>query len=111
MSVRSPGIAVDLIESRSGWFSSLPQVAALLSLALGSVVLLGRAFDLSILHGLLPGITTIKSSAATSFILGGGSLLMLVRGREAYLWARIFAAGLLVLMTVAWVGVGWRKPA
>ncbi len=106
MSVRSPGTAVDLIESRSGWFSSLPQGAALLSLALGSVVLLGRALDLSILHGLLPGITTVKSSAATSFILGGGSLLMLVRGREAYLWARIFAAGLLVLMTVAWVGVG-----
>ncbi len=105
MSVRSPGISVDLLESRSGWFSSLPQGAAFVSLALGSVVLLGRAFDLATLQGLLPGITTVKSSAAASFILGGGSLLMLVRGRDAHLWARLFATGLLVLMTVAWIGL------
>jgi PAS domain S-box-containing protein len=105
MSVHSPGISVDLLESRSGWFSSLPLGAAFLSLAFGSVVLLGRAFDLSFLQSVLPGITTVKTSAATSFILGGGSLLMLVRGREAHLWARLFAAGLLALMIVGWVGL------
>ena len=102
--VRSPGTPVDAHEPRSGRFSSLPLVAAFLSLALGSVVLLGWAFELAAIRSLLPGVTAMKASAATSFILGGASLLMLVRGPEAHLWARLFAAGLLGLMGVTWVG-------
>ena len=109
MSIHSPGISVDLLSSRSGWFSSLPLGAAFLSLALGSVVLVGRAFDLTFLQSLLPGITTVKSSAASCFILGGGALLMLVRGPDAQLWARLFAAGLVVLMGVAWIGLGLEE--
>ena len=79
-------------------------VAAFVSLALGSLVLLAWAFDLAAIKSLLPGLTTMKASAATSFILGGTSLLMLIRGPEAYLWTRLFAAGLLGLMVV---DMGW----
>jgi PAS domain S-box-containing protein len=46
----------------------------------------------------------MKASAATSFVLGGAALLMLLRGSGAYLWARLFASGLLVLMGVTWIG-------
>jgi len=99
-----PGISVHARDPRSGWFSSLPLLAAFISLALGGLVLFGWAFQIEDITGLIPGITAVKASAATSFILGGASLLMLLRGPGSYLWARLFAAGLLVLMGVTWIG-------
>jgi PAS domain S-box-containing protein len=68
------------------------------------LVLIGWVFDIPAIAGLLPGISAVKASAATSFILGGASLLMLLRGAGSFLWARLFAAGLLVLMGVTWIG-------
>jgi len=99
-----PGISVPIRDPRSGWFSSLPLLAAFISLALGSLVLFGWAFQIEGITRLIPGITAVKASAATSFILGGASLLMLLRGPGSYLWARLFASGLLVLMGVTWIG-------
>ena len=99
-----PGISVHVRDPRSGWFSSLPLLAAFISLALGALVLFGWAFQIEAITRLIPGITAVKASAATSFILGGASLLMLLRGPGSYLWARLFAAGLLVLMGVTWIG-------
>ena len=99
-----PGISVHVRDPRSGWFSSLPLLAAFISLALGGLVLFGWAFQIEAITRLIPGITAVKASAATSFILGGASLLMLLRGPGSYLWARLFAAGLLVLMGVTWIG-------
>lgn len=103
-SPRPPGNTVPARDPRSGWFSSLPFVAACVSLALGTLVLFGWAFEIPAITGILPGISAVKASAATSFILGGASLLMLLRGAGAFLWARLFAAGLLVLMGVTWIG-------
>src|SRR4029450_1159667 len=81
-----------------------PLIAAFGSLALGSLVLLAWAFDVAVIKG-LPGLATIQASAATSFMLGGLSLLMLIRGADSYLWSRLFAAGLLGLMGLTWVGI------
>jgi len=99
-----PGISAHVRDPRSGWFSFLPSVAALVSLILGGVVLVGWAFEIEGVTRFLPGITAMKASAATSFVLGGAALMMLLRGTGAYLWARLFACGLLVLMGVTWVG-------
>ena len=98
-----PGISVHVRDPRSGWFSSLPLLAAFISLALGGLVLFGWAFQIETIARLIPGITAVKASAATSFVLGGASLLMLLLGPGSYLLARFFAAGLLVLMGVTWI--------
>jgi len=102
--VSSPGISVHVRDPGSGWLSSLPFVAALVSLVLGGLVLVGWAFEIERATRLLPGITAMKASAATSLVLGGAALLMLLRGSGAYLWARLFGCGLLVLMGVTWIG-------
>ena len=79
--------------------------AALVSVVLGSLVLLSWALDLASIENFLPGLTTMRPSAAAGFVLGGCSLLMLRRGPEAYAWTRGFAVGLLGLMVVAWIGL------
>src|SRR5678816_309527 len=84
-----------------GWISSLPRTAALLSLGIGSTLLLVWVFD-SAVHSLLDDLITIKPGIGASFVLGGASLLMLVRGRRAYAWCRFFAAVLLALVGVTW---------
>jgi PAS domain S-box-containing protein len=103
-SVRPAGISVDFLGPGPGWFSSLPLAAAFVGLALGSVVILGRAFDLAILQSLLPGMTEVTPGAAGGFLLGGTSLLLFGR-QETRWWSRVLAAGLLVVMTVAWIGL------
>ncbi|HYJ93100.1 MAG TPA: hypothetical protein VEV86_00715, partial [Vicinamibacterales bacterium] len=57
-----PGISVHVRDPRSGWFSSLPLLAAFISLALGGLVLFGWAFQIEAITGLIPGITAVKAS-------------------------------------------------
>ena len=58
-----PGISVHVRDPRSGWFSSLPLLAAFISLALGGLVLFGWAFQIEAITRLIPGITAVKTPA------------------------------------------------
>jgi len=88
-----------------GWLSSLPFVAATASLALGVLVLIGAAFDATLIQTMLPGLAPMRASAAAGFVLGGGSLLMLLRGERAQTWARTLALGLIAVMAVVEYGL------
>ncbi len=79
--------------------------AALASVVLGSLVLLSWALDLAAIENFLPGLTAMRPGAAAGFVLGGSSLLMFLRGPEAYSWTRNIALGLLALTAVAWIDV------
>jgi PAS domain-containing protein len=92
------------------WLSASPHVAAFTGLAIGSVALLTSAFELAAFQDLLPGVGTEKLSVAASFILGGASLLMVIHGPAAAVWARLFAAGLLGLMAVTWIRLVVAEP-
>ena len=57
---------------------TLARAASLLVILVGSLVLVGWAFDLAALKSFGPGLQTMKPNTAVAFIVAGGSLWLLV---------------------------------
>ena len=59
-------------EERRGWV----EIAAILTLSLGLIVLVGWAWDIEVFRQMLPGLVRMKANTATAFVLCGTSLYL-----------------------------------
>lgn len=96
-------------EERRGWV----KVAALLTMALGLVVLAGWTWDVDVLQQLLPGLVSMKANTAAAFVLCGACLhLHTLRKISPFtLLGRRASAALVLLIglvTLAEYGFGWN---
>lgn len=77
---------------------NLAQGGALLTIALGALVLIGWFSQIDALKGAYPGTITMKVNTAVCFILAGLSLWLAIRGNPRHqLPARVMAMGVTVL--------------
>ncbi len=92
---------------------------ALLTVLLGSMVLLGWAYDIPVLKSVLPGWVSMKANAAACFIMTGVALCLLARPpgafnpRQAIFFSRlarlfIVPVGLIAALTLGEYVFGWN---
>ena len=86
--------------------SLLVRLAAILTAAIGVLVLAGWTLDLPVLKSVLPGAVEMKANAALGFILAGGALFLLrdrlkSPKRQRFSQALALAIGLLGLATLS----------
>ena len=96
-------------EERRGWV----RIAAILTLSLGLVVLVGWAWDVDPLRQLLPGLVSMKANTAAAFVLCGTSLYLhnLRQIPPVLLLIRRAAALLVILIGLVTLGeyaFGWN---
>jgi len=96
-------------EERRGWV----EIAAILTLSLGLIVLVGWAWDIEVFRQMLPGLVRMKANTATAFVLCGTSLyLHTLRQIPPVLLLIRRAAALLVifigLVTLGEYASGWN---
>jgi PAS domain S-box-containing protein len=65
------------------WVQRASQVASLVAILSGIVVLLGWAMDIRILKSFIPGQTSMRPNSAATYILAGVALWMLQEGRKS----------------------------
>lgn len=98
---------------------ALASWSAVLAVLVGSMVLLGWAFDIATLQSILPGWVSMKANTAASFILIGVALLLTTRPpanfnpQLSYLLSRLallcgWLAGLIGLLTLGEYLFGWN---
>jgi hypothetical protein len=87
------------------------RMAGAVSAGVGALVLIGWAFDLPALKGVLPGFATMKANTALCFILAGGGLWFIREKSPAHQQrlGRILGAAVLVIsaLTLAQYLFGW----
>ncbi|MEO8394944.1 MAG: hypothetical protein ABI700_18250, partial [Chloroflexota bacterium] len=86
---------------------TLSRRAALLVIAVGSLIIVGWLFNIAILKSLLPGLATMKFNTAAGFMLAGSGLLTLRRQPRLTLVAA-FIVLLLGLLTLCQYLFGWN---
>lgn len=86
-------------DQRSSSIQLLPWAVAVLSVVVGSLVLVGWLLDVSLLKSLIPGAAAMRANTAIAFILLGGALWLLSRARTT-LGLRLFGRGLAMFVCV-----------
>lgn len=71
------------------FFSRIPVIAALTSIALGALVIVGWFRNMPLLKIIAPRLQTMQFSSAVCFVLSGAMLLLIVKARRGSDWARM----------------------
>lgn len=89
-------------EERRGWV----KIAAILTLSLGLIVLVGWAWDIGVFRQLLPGLVSMKANTAAAFVLCGTSLYLHTLRQIPPVFLLIRRAAALLVMFIGLVTLG-----
>src|SRR5258706_3083889 len=92
---------------------SFSRAASMITILVGGLVLLGWAFDISLLKSIIPGFASMKANSSLGFILAGLALWQLLRApatQQARYVIQVLAFGiaLLGLLTLCEYTFGWQ---